>query len=89
MDMTPEEAEDVVARYEAGVRSADAVAGRLVTALTSRGRPTLAAVTSDHGESLGESGRWFHGGTLAPELLAVPFLLAGRWSGSRADTRGA
>jgi hypothetical protein len=77
LDMTAEEAEDVVARYEAGVRSADAAAGRLVTALTSRERPTLAAVTSDHGESLGESGRWFHGGTLAPELLAIPLLLVG------------
>jgi hypothetical protein len=77
MDMTEEEAEDVVARYEAGVRSADAAAGRLVTALTSRGRPALAVVTSDHGESLGESGRWFHGGTLAPELLAIPLLLVG------------
>jgi hypothetical protein len=77
MDMTAQEAEDVVARYEGGVRSADAAAGHLVTALTSRGRPTLAVVTSDHGESLGESGRWFHGGTLAPELLAIPLLLVG------------
>jgi hypothetical protein len=77
MDMTAEETEDVVARYEGGLRSADAAAGRLVTTLTSRERPTLAVVTSDHGESLGESGRWFHGGTLAPELLAIPLLLLG------------
>jgi hypothetical protein len=77
MEMTEEETEDVVARYEAGIHSADAAAGRLVTALTSRGRSALAAVTSDHGESLGESGRWFHGGTLAPELLAIPLLLVG------------
>jgi hypothetical protein len=77
MDMSAEETEDVVARYEGGVRSADAVAGRLVTALTSRERPTLAVVTADHGESLGEAGRWFHGGTLAPELLAIPLLVLG------------
>ncbi len=32
---------------------------------------------ADHGESLGEEGRWFHGGSLAPELLAVPLLVLG------------
>jgi hypothetical protein len=34
-------------------------------------------VTADHGESLGEHGRWFHGGSLAPELLAVPLIVTG------------
>lgn len=77
MEMTPEEAEDVVARYDAGVRSADAQVARLVAAARGWGRPFLAVLTSDHGESLGENGRWFHGGSLAPELLAIPLLVVG------------
>jgi phosphoglycerol transferase MdoB-like AlkP superfamily enzyme len=77
MEISAEEAEDVVARYDGGIRSADAQAGRLIAWLERRGRPFLAIVTSDHGESLGESGRWFHGGSLAPELLAVPLLVLG------------
>ncbi len=34
-------------------------------------------MTSDHGESLGEEGRWFHGRTLSPELLDVPLIVVG------------
>jgi arylsulfatase A-like enzyme len=77
MPMTPAEAEDIVARYDGGLRSADVQTGRLLTAAAGWGRPFLAIVTADHGESLGEEGRWFHGGTLAPELLAVPLLVLG------------
>jgi hypothetical protein len=77
LTMTPAEVDDVVARYDAGIRSADAQAGRLLDALARSGEPYLAVVTADHGESLGEEGRWFHGGSLAPELLAVPLLVAG------------
>jgi arylsulfatase A-like enzyme len=77
MTMTPAEAEDIVARYDGGLRSADAQVGRLLSAAADWGRPFLAIVTADHGESLGEEGRWFHGGSLAPELLAVPLLVLG------------
>ncbi len=77
MPMTAGEAEDVVARYDGGIRSAATEAARLITAAKGWGRPFLAIVTSDHGESLGEMGRWFHGGSLAPELLAIPILLLG------------
>jgi arylsulfatase A-like enzyme len=77
MPLTSEEADSIRARYDGGVRSADAQAGRLIAGVAARGRPFLAIVTSDHGESLGESRRWFHGKTLAPELLAVPLVLAG------------
>jgi len=77
MPMTPAEAEDIVARYDGGLRSADLQAGRLLAAAAGWGRPFLAIVTADHGESLGEEGRWFHGGSLAPELLAVPLLALG------------
>jgi arylsulfatase A-like enzyme len=58
--------------------SADAQAGRVLNALEARNRPFVAIVTSDHGESLGEEGRWFHGKTLAPELLAIPLVVIGQ-----------
>jgi hypothetical protein len=77
MSMTADEAEDIVARYDGGIRTADAEAGRLLEAARGWGRPFVAVVIADHGESLGESGRWFHGGSLAPELLAVPLLVFG------------
>lgn len=75
--LTADEVEDVIARYDAGIQSADREAGRLLEAASGWGRPYVAIVTADHGESLGESGRWFHGGSLAPELLAVPLLVTG------------
>lgn len=77
MNITALEAEDIVSRYDGGVRSADSQAARLIRAIRERRRPFLAVITADHGESLGESGRWFHGGSLAPELLAVPLLAVG------------
>jgi arylsulfatase A-like enzyme len=77
MSLTDEEADSIRARYDGGVHSADAQLGRLMDAVTRRKRPFLAVITSDHGESLGEDGRWFHGGSLAPELLAVPLLIVG------------
>lgn len=77
MSMTAEEAGDIVARYDGGIRTADAEAGRLLEAARGWGRPFVAVVIADHGESLGESGRWFHGGSLAPELLAVPLMVLG------------
>jgi len=78
MTISPEEAEDIVARYEGGIRSTDREVGRLLAAAAEWGRPFVAIITADHGESLGESGRWFHGQTLAPELLAVPLLVLGQ-----------
>jgi arylsulfatase A-like enzyme len=78
LNIRPDEAEDLVARYDAGVRSADASAGRLLEAAPGWQRPFVAIVTADHGESLGEGGRWFHGGSLAPELLEVPLIVFGQ-----------
>ena len=77
MRLSPEEADSIRARYDGGVRSAQAQAARLLAGLAARGRPFLAVITSDHGESLGEDGRWFHGRSLAPELLAVPLVVVG------------
>ena len=77
MRVTAEESDSIRARYDGGVHSADAQMGRLLAAVAARGRPFLAVITSDHGESLGEDGRWFHGQSLAPELLAVPLVVLG------------
>ena len=77
LQMTQDEIEDVVARYDGGLRSSDAAVGRLLAAAPRWGRPFVAIVTADHGESLGEQGRWFHGGSLAPELLSVPLVVVG------------
>jgi arylsulfatase A-like enzyme len=38
---------------------------------------TIVAVTSDHGEQLGEHRRWAHGPDLHEELIRVPLILAG------------
>ena len=76
LHMTDEKAEDVVSvrrrHPQRGHRdrAADRRGGEL-------GRPFLAVVTADHGESLGDGGRWFHGGSLAPELLGVPLVVVG------------
>lgn len=77
MTMSDEDAQDVIARYDGGILSADAQVGRLLEAAAGWGRPFVAVVTADHGESLGEDKRWFHGTSLAPELLAVPLVVIG------------
>ncbi len=77
MSTSPEEASDIVAHYDGGIRSADDAAGRVLKAAEEWRRPYIAIVTADHGESLGEGSRWGHGRTLAPELLDVPLLVVG------------
>jgi len=76
MRLTPDEADEIRARYEGGIRSADAALGRLFEGLRQRPR-LLAVVTADHGEDLGEAGRWFHGSEPTPERMAVPLLVIG------------
>jgi hypothetical protein len=77
MRMRSEEAEDVRAFYAGGVRSLDAEMGRLVRAVKALRRPYLIVITADHGESLGEGGRWGHASGLWPELVQVPLLVLG------------
>ena len=76
MRLTPDEADGIRARYDGGIRSADAALGRLFDGLAQRPRH-LAVVTADHGENLGEAGRWFHGSEPTPERMAVPLLALG------------
>ena len=79
MGLTREEEEDIRARYDGGVYSADAAAARLIATVAAQGRPFVAVITADHGDSLpGEDGRWFHGRGLPREVLAIPLVRARR-----------
>ena len=62
-------------RYAAEIAYVDSALARLVEALEQRG-PLALVLTADHGESLGEAGRYLqHGHATTPELARVPFLL--------------
>lgn len=77
---------------DAGVRSADAAAGRLISAL--RGQKfyqnSLIVVTADHGESLGAHGEGTHGVFLYNETIRVPLLIrlpGAQMAGKRISTK--
>jgi arylsulfatase A-like enzyme len=65
--------------YEGEIAYVDSAVGRLLDGLRAGGRleRTLVAVTSDHGESLGEHGERTHSYTLYDATLSVPLLLRG------------
>jgi choline-sulfatase len=65
--------------YEAEIAFADTQLGRLLDAIDARfpGGRTLLAVTSDHGESLGEHGELTHSLSVYDATQKVPLLLAG------------
>jgi len=70
-------------RYDAEIRGMDRQLGRLLDAVLSRpgGERTLVVVTADHGEALGEHGRFGHGFWLSEEQMRVPLLV--RYPGDR------
>jgi len=78
-ERTPTEAElaELAPRYDATVVAADREIGTLVGALRDLGLldRTIVAVTSDHGEELGEHGGFGHGRTLFDEVLRVPLIV--------------
>ena len=69
----------VVNRYDNSVIQADAVIARLLGVLEAKGYldDAIVAITSDHGEALGERGEhhYGHGMDLYQELIRVPILL--------------
>ncbi|MDE2491979.1 MAG: sulfatase-like hydrolase/transferase, partial [Elusimicrobia bacterium] len=76
------------APYASRVARLDACFGRFVDVLKAKGLydDSVIVLTADHGDSLGEGGRWGHAYTLFPEILRVPLimhvpkrLLAGRY----------
>lgn len=63
--------------YDGAVAYGDAMFGELVQGLKSRGLydHTAIVVLSDHGESLGEAGRFGHGESVDPRELHVPLYI--------------
>lgn len=65
--------------YGARVALVDELVGDIVRGLEDLGlrENTVVVVTSDHGEQLGEHGRWAHGPDLHEELIRVPLIFSG------------
>ncbi len=76
LQLVPRDLETLGALYDAGVRGADFSLGRLLTAWTRRFPDGVVAVTADHGEALGEHGQLYHLGSVYPEVLRIPLVLA-------------
>ena len=75
--MTEAERDSIIARYDEGIRTAFAAAARMIETMRGRKRPLLVLLTADHGELLGEDGKWFHGLGLEEELLRIPLVAWG------------
>ena len=69
--------EGLVRAYDAEIAALDRILGGFFAEIAASDRPTLIAVTSDHGEEFYEHGGWGHGQSLHRELLEVPLVLAG------------
>jgi len=64
------------ARYAEEIRFADHWIGNLLDGVAAAAPDAVVLLTSDHGESFGEHGRYFvHGYTTTPENAHVPFVL--------------
>ncbi len=65
------------AAYASRVQRLDACLGEFLTTLKTTGlyENSIIVVTSDHGDSLGEHGRWGHAYTLFPEIVRIPLLI--------------
>jgi Sulfatase len=65
------------AAHASRLKRLDGCFGAFVDDLKSRGLfdDSIVIVTSDHGDSLGEEGRWGHAYTLFPEVLQVPLIV--------------
>jgi len=65
--------------YDAEVRATDEALGSLLAALEEEGfrDDTWLILTSDHGEMLGEHGRFLHGESLYPDEIRIPLFMSG------------
>lgn len=63
--------------YAARVRAIDTCFGRFIAYLKTSGlyEQSVVILTSDHGDSLGEGGRWGHGFTVFPEVMRIPLIV--------------
>lgn len=65
------------APYASRIKRMDACFGQFVNFLKTSGLydQTIVILTADHGDSLGEDGRWGHAYTLFPEVVRIPLLI--------------
>ena len=65
------------APYASRLRRIDGCFGEFVSYLKARGRydRSIILITGDHGDTLGEGGRWGHGSWLTPGVVRVPLLV--------------
>ena len=65
------------AAYASRVHRSDACFAAFVETLKSAGiyDDSIVILTADHGESMGEDGRWGHAYTLFPEVLQIPMIV--------------
>ena len=65
------------APYAARIQTMDVCFGEFVQFLRDEGLydDSLIVLTSDHGDSLGEGGRWGHAYTIFPEIVRIPLVV--------------
>ncbi|HLK47575.1 MAG TPA: sulfatase-like hydrolase/transferase [Bryobacteraceae bacterium] len=65
------------APYASRVKRIDAAFGKFIEFLKARGLydRSIVILTADHGDSLGEDGRWGHAYTLFPEVVRIPLIV--------------
>jgi arylsulfatase A-like enzyme len=65
------------AAYASRVRSMDRCFGNFLQFLKSRGlyENSVVILTADHGDSLGEDGRWGHAYHITPEVVRIPLIV--------------
>jgi Sulfatase len=75
--VTPGDYRGFYAPYASRLHRLDAAFGRFIAFLKRQGRyeDSLIVFTADHGDSLGEEGRFGHAYTLFPEIVRIPLLI--------------
>jgi arylsulfatase A-like enzyme len=65
------------APYASRIRRMDGCFGKFIATLKSRGiyDSSIVILTADHGDSLGEQGRWGHAYTIYPEIVRIPLVM--------------
>jgi len=65
------------APYASRVKHVDAAIGEFVRFLKDQGlyENSIVILAADHGDSLGEDGRWGHAYTLVPEVMRIPLIV--------------
>ena len=87
--LTGDERQLIMDLYDGEIRYTDAMIGKLLSALQTREllEDTLVILTADHGEFLGENGRFAHPRILSDELIRIPLILRGPEVTSQVDNR--